>query len=130
MITDILDAPLSIMMTLCPQCKHSKACPGPKIVDAADDGVSCSGYNPVPDKRSRLSEAHILALPDREPCSDCACRKGSQPNRTPHTVADFNMCVRERQPFLCHSTGQGRICAGWLRAVKARLSNSIADFKS
>ena len=74
-----------------------------------------------------MSDEHILALPDREPCGDCACVKGTVPNGSPHTLATFEMCVREREPFLCHDKGGGRICGGWLRAVKARAAIEDAE---
>ncbi len=122
-----LETPLSVLLNLCPECEHGGTCHGPEIVPAAQGGVSCAGYKPVPDKRARMKQAHVMALPDREPCSDCACRKGSTPSLTPHSMADFAMCIRERQPFLCHADGHGRVCAGWLRAVKARATVEDAE---
>lgn len=111
---------IDILLYLCPECRHSRACPGPNVQPSAAGGITCADYSPKPDAKARLSDAHIMALPDREPCRDCAARKGTVPNCTPHSMADFEMCVRERQPFLCHGEGRRRICAGWLRAVKAR----------
>lgn len=117
---------ISILLGLCPECKFGNNCPGEKVFPAAAGGVTCGNYVPVPDKRSKLSPEHILALPDREPCADCAATKGSVPNETPHSLADFEMCVREGQPFLCHADGKGRICGGWLRAAKKRAQKEQA----
>ena len=118
---------LSILLYLCPECRHNRSCLGPAIIPAAARGISCSDYSPRPNPKTRMSDEHILALPDREPCADCAVRKGTVPNGTPHSMADFQMCVRERQPFLCHSDGHGRVCAGWLRAAKAGASIEDAE---
>ena len=111
---------VQILLNLCPNCSHQSACPGPNVQAAASGGITCADYRPMPDPKAKMTDAHILALPDREPCRECAARKGSTPNGTHHSMADFEMCVRERQPFLCHGEGHGRVCAGWLRAVKAR----------
>lgn len=111
---------LAILLHLCPECRHEKSCPGPNVQPAANGGITCGDYLPRPNAKAKMTDEHILALPDREPCRDCAARKGTTPNGTPHSMADFEMCVRERQPFLCHGEGHGRVCAGWLRAVKAR----------
>lgn len=118
---------IDILLNLCPECRHGNACPGPNVVQSAAGGISCADYSPKPDRKSKISDEHILALPDREPCGDCAARKGSVPNGTPHSMRDFEMCVRERQPFLCHADGKNRICAGWLRAVKARAKIEDAE---
>lgn len=114
--------PISIVMALCPECTRGPwvKCAGYEGITTAADGVSCARYKPKPNKRSQMERPHIMALPDREPCADCACRKGSTPNGTHHSMADFQMCVETMQPFLCHEGGAGRVCAGWLRAVKAR----------
>jgi hypothetical protein len=108
----------SILMALCPACELGNDCPGEKLLPAAAGGVTCGNYVPAPTKK--MSPAHILALPDREPCADCAATKGSVPNGTHHSLANFEMCVREGEPFLCHADGKGRICGGWLRAAKKR----------
>jgi hypothetical protein len=120
---------LMILLHLCPECKHERTCPGPNVLPAAGGGITCGDYTPKPNPQAKMSDEHILALPDREPCRDCAVRKGTVPNGTPHSRADFDMCVRERQPFLCHSEGAGRICGGWLRAVKARaaIEDAVVD---
>jgi hypothetical protein len=111
---------LMILAHLCPACKHGNNCPGPNVQPSSGSGITCGDYDPKPEPRVKMSDEHILALPDREPCRDCAARKGTVPNGSHHSRADFEMCVRERQPFLCHAEGGGRICGGWLRAVKAR----------
>lgn len=118
---------IDIWLHLCPECRHERTCMGPEVEKSAAGGITCGGYSPRPNPKARMSDAHVLALPDREPCADCACRKGSVPNGTPHSMKDFEMCVREQQPFLCHAEGNGRICAGWLRAVKARASIEDAE---
>lgn len=113
--------PLTILVALCPNCRHGNRCPGAVVAEAANGGMTCTRYAPVGARpRDVLSPAHIHALPDREPCADCACRKGSQPNGTHHSMADFEACVESGEPFLCHEDGAGRICSGWLRAAKAR----------
>src|SRR5690349_12218011 len=121
---------LAILFNLCPECRHSRSCPGPNVQPSAGGGITCGDYSPRPDPKAKMSDEHILALPDREPCADCACRKGTVPNGTQHSMADFEMCVRERQPFLCHADGHGRVCAGWLRAVKARARVEDAEVLS
>jgi hypothetical protein len=121
---------ISIFLNLCPECRHEKACPGPNVQPSAAGGITCGDYSPRPNPKAKISEEHVLALPDREPCGDCAARKGSVPAGTPHALADFQMCVRERQPFLCHHEGHGRVCAGWLRAVKAKASIQDAEVLS
>ena len=115
---------VGIYIGLCPACVHGRGQPLPcerlTITDSARGGVTCKHYAPKPQPKAALSAAHIMALPDREPCADCACRKGSLPNETHHSMADFTACVERREPFLCHAEGSGRVCAGWLRAAKAR----------
>ncbi len=119
---------LDIWLHLCPDCKHERTCPGPNVQPSAGGGITCADFAPRPDPQSSMSDAHILALPDREPCAECACRKGSIPNGSPHTIARFTMCVQNREPFLCHGDGGfGRVCAGWLRAVKARAEIEDAE---
>jgi hypothetical protein len=121
---------IDILFNLCPECRHNRACAGPigpKVQPAAKGGHTCIEYSPRPNPKARVSDEHILQLPDREPCGDCASRKGSTPNGTHHSMADFELCVRERQPFLCHADGHGRICAGWLRVVKARAEIEDAE---
>jgi hypothetical protein len=118
---EVIDTPVSILFNLCPECRHARACQGPDIQPAPLGGITCASYATKPAAvKTRIPDAHVLALPDREPCADCACRKGSVPNRTHHSMADFEASVRDQTPFLCHAEGQGRVCAGWLRAVKAR----------
>lgn len=112
--------PPNILVALCPVCQHGNDCPGYEKRDAAAGGITCGRYQPRSDPKAALSVAHLMALPDREPCADCACRKGTIPNGTPHSMADFTACVDRREPFLCHADGANRICAGWLRAAKAR----------
>ena len=111
---------LTIILHLCSRCVHQKVCLGPNAQPSANGGITCGDYRPTPDPKAKMTDEHILALPDREPCRDCAVRKGSTPNGTYHSMAEFEMCVRERQPFLCHEEGHGRACAGWLRACKVR----------
>ncbi len=118
---------LDIWLNLCQECRHEKTCKAPNVQPSAGGGITCGDYSPKVNQRAKVTDAHILALPDREPCHDCAATKGTVANGTPHTLADFQMCVRERQPFLCHADGKGRICAGWLRAVKARASVEDAE---
>jgi hypothetical protein len=109
---------IAVIVNLCPECRFGNRCPGMQVAESAGGGVTCLRYTPR--KPRGLPPAHILALPDREPCADCACRKGSQPNGTHHSMADFEQCVADGSPFLCHADGANRICAGWLRAAKAR----------
>ena len=118
----LADIPLSILACLCPNCAHGSKCPGVLKISSGGGGISCGAYKPTPSRKSKLSVRQIMSLPDREPCTDCASRKGTVPNETPHTLADFAMCVRENQPFLCHGEGSSRICAGWLRAAKAKIA--------
>lgn len=113
--------PLSIMLALCPICQHGNRCPGVIVAPAANGGVTCAKFAPKVRKRDAMPAAHILALPDREPCADCACRKGSTPNETHHSRVLFEACVSNLEPFLCHDGGADRVCAGWLRAAKARI---------
>lgn len=118
---------LSILFALCPDCRHERTCPGPNAQPSAAGGVTCGDFNPKPDPKAAMTDAHILALPDREPCHDCAATKGTLANGTPHSVARFRQCVRGREPFLCHAEGHCRVCAGWLRAVKARAEIEDAE---
>lgn len=111
-----------ISVTLCQRCKFGNRCPGMVVAEAASGGVTCARYTPTKRKRDAMSKAHVMALPDREPCADCACRKGSVPNGTHHSMVDFLACVENLEPFLCHDGGANRICAGWLRAAKARIA--------
>lgn len=115
----VREVPLSIMATLCLRCIHGNNCRSPDIADSAGGGVTCLSYRPV--RERAMKPEHIAALPDREPCADCACRKGTIPNGTPHSMADFEAAVQRGEPFLCHGDGGNRVCAGWLRAAKARL---------
>ena len=112
--------PASIAIVLCPDCTHGRNCRKMQIVDTAFGGITCLGFN-LRRSGKPLPAPHIMALPDREPCADCACRKGSQPNGTHHSMVAFQAALDNQQPFLCHENGANRICAGWLRAMKARL---------
>lgn len=125
-----LTIPPMVALRLCPECRHERTCDNPQITETAGGGVTCLRYEPRPDPRAKMTKAHILALPDRDPCADCACRAGTQPNGTHHSMADFMMCVDQSQPFLCHADGRGRICAGWLRAAKARQGSDTPVFNS
>lgn len=114
---------IAVYVALCPACIHGGQpwpCDSPAIVESAGGGVTCSRYAPKAQPKAAVPVAHLMALPDREPCTDCACRKGTLPNGTHHSMADFAASVERREPFLCHDDGKDRICAGWLRAAKAR----------
>lgn len=59
----------------------------------------------------------------REPCFDCAFRKGAAPNGMAATVMDALKCVIEKTPFYCHLTyddGKERLCAGWEALVDGK----------
>jgi len=118
---------LDILLNLCPECRHGKSCMGPDVQPSAGGGITCGAYRPRPNPKAVMTDSHIMALPDREPCNDCASRKGTVANGTPHTMAEFTVCVQSREPFLCHGDGRGRVCAGWLRAVKARAEIEDAE---
>ena len=65
------------------------------------------------------AELARLAAPAMEtcgvtPCSDCAFRLGTPPNRSLATVMDALKASAERTPFLCHTTREPKACAGWL----------------
>ena len=113
--------PLQILIGLCTNCDHGNNCVEPLIRNSAGGGLTCLAYSPV--KGESLRPDHIMALPDREPCADCACRKGTIPNGTPHSMAEFSAAVDRLEPFFCHDSGANRVCAGWLRAAKARIKN-------
>lgn len=115
----MLDVPGVISAYLCVGCEHGMSCSDPRIRDSAGGGVTCLTYAPV--RGEAMPENHVLALPDREPCADCACRKGSVPNGTPHTMLDFIAATDRLEPFLCHEGGANRVCGGWLKAAKARI---------
>lgn len=111
--------PPIITANLCIGCEHGMNCVDPRIADSAGDGITCLSYAPV--RGEAMKAEHVLALPDREPCDDCACRKGSVPNGTPHTIANFIAASDRLEPFLCHEAGASRVCAGWLRAAKSKI---------
>ena len=116
---DDTDGRLLLTFTLCMRCRFGDRCPGMQKAPAAGGGITCLAYEPQrTPKRARMKRERILALPDREPCAGCACRKGSEPNGTHHSLAEFTQCVEDGEPFLCHAEGANRVCAGWLRAAK------------
>lgn len=110
--------PIAVLSNLCTNCTAKRAnCyqSGP----AADNGVTCAAYRMRVRKAEQIPASTIQALPDREPCAECACRPGTQANGTAHTVTTFRECIKSRVPFLCHGAGDGRVCGGWLKASKA-----------
>lgn len=113
---DIL--PIQIATRLCSDCVRDGKCANPRIRSLPDNGVTCLDYDPAISEGDAVPMTHIMALPDRKPCDECACRKSSQAGQTPHTQALFKKSVKMRAPFLCHGSGAGRVCAGWLRAAK------------
>lgn len=121
----MLDVPSIIAAQLCIGCEHGMNCFKPIITDAAASGITCLSYAPV--RGEAMDPAHILALPDREPCDDCACRKGTVPNGTPHTIANFIAASDRLEPFLCHEGGANRVCGGWLRAAKAKINKHLME---
>ena len=125
-ITSVMNVPHIIAMTLCQGCEHGMNCVEPIIADSAGDGITCLSYAPV--RGEAMKPEHVMALPDREPCADCACRKGTVPNQTPHTIANFIAATNRLEPFLCHEGGANRVCGGWLAAAKAKIrANGRAD---
>ena len=121
----MLDVPPIICATLCIECEHGMNCVDPRIAESAGNGITCLSYAPV--RGESMSPEHILALPDREPCADCACRKGTVPNGTPHTIANFIAATNRFEPFLCHEGGANRVCGGWLLAAKAKIKSKEAN---
>lgn len=118
----MFDIPGIILARLCVDCEHGMNCVEPLISDSAGDGITCLSFAPV--RGEAMRPEHILALPDRDPCSDCACRKGTVPNGTPHTIANFLAATDRLEPFLCHEGGANRVCGGWLRAAKAKINKA------
>lgn len=116
----VADIPGIVMAQLCTGCEHGMNCVEPLIRDSAGGGITCLSYAPL--RGDAMDPAHIMALPDRDPCDDCACRKGTVPNGTPHTIASFVAASDRLEPFLCHGGGANRVCGGWLRAAKAKIN--------
>lgn len=113
------EVPLAIMAKLCTRCEHGMKCTDPRPQSSAGGGVTCLSY--APERGDPLKPEHVMVLPDREPCEDCACRKGTVPNGTHHSFVDLTACADRLEPFLCHDGGAGRVCAGWLRMAKSKV---------
>lgn len=107
---------------LCIQCAHRPKgmndCPRVDLQDTPS--ITCLAFEPVPAKNAPvMSDDHIAAIPDREPCADCVSRVGTLANCQHHDLATFQQCLADRDPFLCvHGRDKGRICGGWLKAAK------------
>ena len=104
---------------LCPDCVHQKNCVEPRITEETDkSGITCMAFRAKPEAGG-LSQDHIDALPDRDPCSECVTRKGTIANNQHHDTERFRQCLEDRTPFLCgHGGDTGRICGGWLAQAK------------
>lgn len=49
-------------------------------------------------------------------CHDCAFTRGTEANRTDHTLMAATLCVLAHEPFMCHV--EDRVCAGYVEASK------------
>lgn len=61
------------------------------------------------------------------PCATCAFRKGTEANRTSHTVELAKFCVEGISPFDCHE--HKRLCRGWIAAVNLKAQVGDMDDK-
>jgi hypothetical protein len=89
--------------------------------------------------------ARIAALPMGEPCAGCACRPGTEANRTAQTRADLAEALQTGEPFYCHESvaradpngayhdrrgkkyswvpeSQWRICRGFIARMRGALA--------
>lgn len=55
---------------------------------------------------------------DGGPCETCAFRRGTEANRTAHTMELARLCVEGIVPFHCHE--QPQLCRGFVAAVNLR----------
>lgn len=105
--------------------------PTPDVVGAIRNEPTEEGRK-LGEKLARFVRQARVADPTlREPCFDCAFRKGAAPNAMPATLMNALKCALEKSPFYCHLTyddGKERLCAGWEALVDKHAPELIAPW--
>lgn len=60
-------------------------------------------------------------------CAGCACRPGTEANRSEWTQMLFSLCVESGEAFICHEHGAQHICKGFADAFTVKLRNGDYD---